>query len=159
MYQTRNTLPETIREQSVEILNKHLAAGIDLQAQVKQAHWNVRGPGFIALHELFDRVALEVGKSSDLLAERAAALGGTAYGTIQLAVERSFLIPYPLGIAGEKEHVFAISGALAAFGQSLVEAIGRLAGINDYGSADLLTQISRSNDQLLWLVESHIPHP
>jgi starvation-inducible DNA-binding protein len=90
MLKTRNTLPEQVRIQSVQLLNKHLAAEIVLHAQMKQAHWNVRGPGFIAIHELFDRVSVEVENYSDLIAERAAGLGGTANGTILVAVEQSF---------------------------------------------------------------------
>ena len=50
MRQTHNTLSLEIRIQSAELLNKHLAAAIDLHGQVKQAHWNVRGPNFIAIH-------------------------------------------------------------------------------------------------------------
>jgi starvation-inducible DNA-binding protein len=95
MHHTHNTLSENIRAKSVELLNKHLAAAIDLHGQVKQAHWNVRGPAFIAVHELFDRVAGTVEDYSDTLAERAAALGGTAQGTVQVAAERSFLVPTP----------------------------------------------------------------
>jgi starvation-inducible DNA-binding protein len=156
MPSTHNTLSETIREQSIELLNKHLAAAIDLHAQVKQAHWNVRGPGFIAIHELFDRVSTEVEEYSDALAERAGGLGGTAHGTVQLAAERSFLVPYALGIADETQHVFAISGALAAFGQSVREGIDLAAGFGDAGTADLFTEISRGVDQQLWFVESHL---
>lgn len=156
MQPTRNTLSENIRAQSIELLNKNLAAAIDLHAQMKQAHWNVRGPGFIAIHELFDKVSVEVENYSDLIAERAGALGGTAYGTIQVAAERSFLIPYPLGIADEKEHVFAVSGALAAFGQSVREAIVQAASYGDANSADLLTEVSRGIDQQIWFVESHV---
>src|ERR1700733_3256006 len=110
MQPTRNTLSENIRTQSVELLNKHLAAAIDLHAQLKQAHWNVRGPGFIAVHELFDKVAGEVEDYSDLIAERAGGLGGTAYGGIQVAAKQSFLAPYPLGIADEPKHIFAVAG-------------------------------------------------
>ncbi len=106
MQPTHNALSE-IRAQSVELLNKHLAAAIDLHAQVKQAHWNVRGPAFIAIHELFDKVSAEVENYSDLIAERAGGLGGTAYGTIQVAIEPSYLAPYPLGIADETRHIFA----------------------------------------------------
>ena len=131
MQPTHNTLSENIRAQSIELLNKHLAAAIDLHAQVKQAHWNVRGPGFIAIHELFDKVSVEVENYSDLIAERAGGLGGTAHGTIQVAAERSFLVPYALGIADEKQHAFAVSGALAAFGQSVREAIGQAATVGD----------------------------
>jgi starvation-inducible DNA-binding protein len=149
MQPTRNTLSENIRAQSVELLNKHLAAAIDLHAQVKQAHWNVRGPSFIAIHELFDKVSTEVESYSDLIAERAGGLGGTAYGTIQVAAERSFLVPYPLGIADEQEHVFAVSGTLAAFGQSAREAIDQAATFGDADTADLFTEISRGIDHQL----------
>ncbi len=155
MQPTHNTLSESIRAQSVELLNKHLAAAIDLHAQVKQAHWNVRGPAFIAIHELFDKVSEDVETYSDQIAERARGLGGTAQGTIQIAVKRSFLTPYPLGIADEQQHVFAVSATLAAFGQSVREAIGLAADFGDANTADLFTEISRGIDQQLWFVESH----
>lgn len=156
MHPTHNTLSENIRGQSVELLNRHLAAAIDLHAQVKQAHWNVRGPGFIAIHELFDKVSEQVETYSDIIAERAGGLGGTAHGSVQVAAERSFLVPYTLGIADEKKHVFAISGSLAAFGQSAREAIASATAFGDADTADLFTEISRGIDQQLWFVESHI---
>jgi starvation-inducible DNA-binding protein len=156
MQHTHNTLPKQIRIQSVELLNKHLAAAIDLHAQMKQAHWNVRGPGFIAIHELFDRVSAQVENYSDMLAERAAGLGGTANGTIQVAIEQSFLIPYPLGVADEPQHLFAVSAALAAFGGSIIEAIAKSTEIKDPTTADLFTEISRGIDQQLYFVESHL---
>ena len=141
---------------SVELLNKHLAAAIDLHAQVKQAHRNVRGPAFIAVHELFDKVSTEVESYSDLIAERAGGLGGTAYGTIQVAAERSYLVPYPLGIADETRHIFAVSGSLAAFGQSLREVIDQATTFGDADTADLFTKVSHGIDHQLWFVESHM---
>jgi starvation-inducible DNA-binding protein len=155
MHATHNTLSENIRAQSVGLLNKNLAAAIDLQAQMKQAHWNVRGPGFIAIHTLFDKVASEAGGYADLLAERAGGLGGTAEGTVQTAAERTFLLRYPLGVAKEEQHVFAVSGALAAFGESTRDAITQAANYGDAETSDLFTEISRGVDQQLWLVESH----
>ncbi len=156
MHKTHNTLPEEIRIQSVELLNQHLAAAIDLHAQMKQAHWNVRGPGFIAIHELFDKVSAEVEDFSDLIAERAGGLGGTANGTIQTATKHSYLSPYPLGIADELQHLFAVSNVLAAFGGSIIEAIEKSTEIEDPTTADLFTEISRGVDQQLWFVESHL---
>lgn len=155
MHQTHNTLSENIRAQSVELLNKHLAGSIDLYGQLKQAHWNVRGPSFIAVHELFDKVATEVDGYSDMIAERAGGLGGVAEGTIQLATERSFLVPYPLRIADVNEHIFAVAATLAAFGQSAREAIGQATVFGDADTADMFTEISRGVDHQLWFVESH----
>ena len=155
MHPTHNTLAENIRGQSVELLNKHLVAAIDLHAQIKHAHWNVRGPGFIDIHDLFDKVSAQVATWSDLIAERAGALGGTAYGTVQAAAARSFLVPYTLGIASEHQHVFAVSSTLTAFGQSARDAIGQATTFGDADTADLFTEVSRGIDQQLWSVESH----
>jgi starvation-inducible DNA-binding protein len=156
MHPTHNTLSENVRTQSVELLNRHLAAAIDLHGQLKQAHWNVRGPSFIGVHELFDKVAGEAESYSDLIAERAAGLGGVAEGTVQVASERSFLIPYPLRIADENQHIFAVSATLAAFGQSARDAIGQSETVGDADTADLFTEISRGVDHQLRLVESHV---
>ena len=155
MQTTHNTLPEMIRLQSIELLNRHLAAAIDLHGQAKQAHWNVRGPGFIAIHELFDRVSEDAEKYSDMLAERVGGLGGTAQGTIQAAVARTFLIAYDLGVADEESHIFAVSAALAAFSQSTRESISIAKDFGDVVTADMFTEISRGVDKQLWFVESH----
>ncbi len=156
MLRTRNTLPEAIRSRSVALLNRHLSAAIDLHGQLKQAHWNLRGPSFIAVHELFDKIADEAQAYSDKIAERAAQLGGAAEGTIRVAAERSFLLPYTLGVAGEKEHLAAVSGALAVFGEGVRKAIEEAAGFGDADTADLFTEVSRGVDYELWLVESHL---
>ena len=156
MYRTSHTLSENIRVKSVELLNRHLAAAIDLHAQVKQAHWNVRGPAFIAIHELFDKVADVVESYSDTIAERAAALGGTAEGTIQVALERSFLEPYELGVDTEVAHIVAVTAALAAFGDSARKAIDYSATLGDQDTSDVFTEVSRGIDKQLWLVESHL---
>jgi len=155
MHPTHNTLSEKIRTQSVALLNKHLAAAIDLHGQIKQAHWNVRGPTFMAIHKLFDDVAATALEASDLIAERAAGLGGTAEGTVQVASAKSYLVPYELGVANEAKHVFAVSAALAAFGQSIREAAALSTTQGDATTADLFTEISRGIDQQLWFVESH----
>lgn len=155
MHATHNTLSENIRAQSAELLNLQLAAAIDLHGQVKQAHWNVRGPGFMAVHKLFDDVSGEVETYSDMIAERAGGVGATAFGTVQVATERSFLVPYSLGVADVAEHVFAVSAALAAFGQSIRDAAVHATVFGDADTADLLTEISRRIDHQLWFVESH----
>lgn len=139
MQHTHDTLSANFRVKSVELLNKHLAAAIDLHGQVKQ-HWNVHGPAFIAVHELFDKVADTVEDYSDTLAE-------------QVATEHSFLAPYALGIGDEKEHITTLSISLATFGESARKAIDEVSGYGDADTADLLTEISRGIDRQLWFVE------
>jgi starvation-inducible DNA-binding protein len=158
MQHSRNTLDEEIRTQSVMALNRHLAAVIDLHGQLKQAHWNVRGPGFIGVHLLFDQVAAAALADADAMAERAGALGGNARGTVKTAAADSFLIPYPHEIAGVQQHCFAVCGALAAFGQSVRDAAAAATAYGDADTADLFTSISRKADQNLWMVGSNLAH-
>src|SRR5262245_29600017 len=116
MYRTRNDLPEAARTKVVELLNARLADAIDLQTQCKQAHWNVKGSDFIALHKLFDEVNGAVEEYVDLIAERAVQLGGLANGTARVVAKHSSLPEYPAVKGGDgREHVVALSTVLAAF--------------------------------------------
>ena len=155
MHQTHHTLAEKIRSRSTQTLNRHLAAAIDLHAQLKQAHWNVRGASFIAMHELFDRVSVEVENVSDLLAERIGGLGGVAEGRLKVVVSSSYLTPYLEGLGEETIHVFAVSAALASFSGEVRGSIEDTAKSGDAVTSDLFTQVCRSIDQQLWFVESH----
>jgi starvation-inducible DNA-binding protein len=123
MYQTKNDLPAHTRADVIVILNARLAESIDLMHQAKQAHWNVKGPSFIALHKLFDEVVDVAEEYMDLLAERVVQLGGAAEGTIQEATTRTGLKAYPLTLAEERDHVEALSSALAVYGTSVRQAI------------------------------------
>src|SRR5260370_30685991 len=117
MFKTKNDLSEAIRGKVIELLNARLADAIDLQTQTKQAHWNVKGPNFIALHELFDKINEDVEDYVDELAERAVQLGGAAEGTARMAAKRSSLTEYPANAGDGRSHVAALSSALAGFGK------------------------------------------
>ena len=156
MFKTKNDLSEGIRSKMVELLNAQLADAIDLQTQTKQAHWNVKGPNFIALHELFDKVNEDVEDYVDDLAERAVQLGGAAEGTARLAAKRSSLTEYPANTADGRSHVEALSSALAAFGKLARKAIDTANDAGDLDTADLFTETSRGTDKWLWFVEAHL---
>ena len=156
MYPTKNDVPEGVRTKTVDLLNARLADAIDLQTQTKQAHWNVKGPSFIALHKLFDEVNEDVEDYVDLIAERAVQLGGVAQGTARMAAKRSSLAEYPVSAVDGRSHVEALSSALAAFGKSARRAIGEADDLGDLDTADLFTEISRGTDKWLWFVEAHL---
>jgi starvation-inducible DNA-binding protein len=156
MHKTKNDLPDNARNQAIALLNERLADAIDLHYQAKQAHWNVKGTSFIALHELFDKVAGMIEEYVDLMAERATALGGVAEGTVPVVAKRSTLRPYPLDIINGRDHVDALSDALATFGRSVRKAIEDSAELGDADTTDLFTEISRKTDENLWLVEAHL---
>jgi starvation-inducible DNA-binding protein len=156
VYDTKNDLAAEVRTRVVELLNGRLADAIDLGAQAKHAHWNVKGPNFIALHELFDQVAEHIEDHIDTLAERITALGGTAYGTIATVARKTSLKPYPESIAEGLQHVDALSSAIADFGAKVRKAIDESARLGDADTSDLFTGISREIDKDLWFLEAHL---
>jgi starvation-inducible DNA-binding protein len=156
MFDTRNDLPANVRTKVIELLNARLADAIDLGTQAKHAHWNVKGPSFIALHELFDQVAEHVEDHIDTIAERVTALGGTARGTLAAVARATTLRPYPEDISEGTAHVDALSSALAAFGAKVRAGIDEAARIGDADTADLFTGISRETDKDLWFLEAHL---
>jgi starvation-inducible DNA-binding protein len=155
LYRTRNDLPLAARAEIGDLLNQRLADCIDLQTQCKQAHWNVKGSSFIALHKLFDEINEEVEEYVDLIAERIVQLGGIAEGTARIVAERSTLEVYPLVTSSGPEHIDALSRALAGFARTVRLGIEEMNELGDAGSADILTQISRGIDKWLWFVEAH----
>jgi starvation-inducible DNA-binding protein len=155
-YATRIDLPAPARAEAIALLNQQLADTLDLFTQVKQAHWNVKGPYFIALHELFDKLAEQAEEYTDDLAERATTLGGVALGTARVAARSSRLPEIALeGLEGQAA-VKALAdryAALAASTRAAIEAANRL---GDADTADLFTEISRGLDKSLWFLEAHL---
>jgi len=152
---TLNDIPESARGQVIDLLNQRLADAIDLQLQAKQAHWNVKGPHFIALHKLFDEIHGAADEYVDLLAERVVQLGGIAEGTSAIVAERSELPQYPINISTGEERVLAVSNALARFGERMRRAIDETDELGDTDATDICTEISRGVDKWLWFVEAH----
>jgi starvation-inducible DNA-binding protein len=152
---TRNSLPEIVRIEVAALLQERLADSIDLMLQAKQAHWNVKGPNFIALHKLFDQVFQDTEKYVDLIAERIVQLGGVAEGTIRAVATRSILPEYPLDISSAVKHVTELAHAISFYGELLHTSILKSSELDDTATADILTEISRGVDMNLWFVEAH----
>ena len=156
LYSTRIDLAEEVRIKVIDLLNKTLAATLDLKTQTKQAHWNVKGTDFYQLHELFDEMAGELEEYVDMVAERATALGGTALGTARIAASESILPEYPLDAVGGIEHITALADRYSAYGKHVREAIDTTDELGDADTADMYTEISRTIDKRLWFLEAHL---
>jgi starvation-inducible DNA-binding protein len=155
MYETENDISKERRSELNALMNRRLADAVDLQMQMKQAHWNVKGPSFIGLHELFDKVAGAVESYVDMIAERIVQLGGIAEGTVRMAASRTRLPEYPLEIAEGMAHVEGVARALSTFGKEARTTIDEANALDDADTADLFTEISRGIDQWLWFIEAH----
>ena len=156
LYSTRIDLSEEVRIKVIELLNKTLAATLDLKTQTKQAHWNVKGTDFYQLHELFDEMAGELEEYVDMIAERVTALGGIALGTARMAASESILAEYPLDAVGGIEHITALADRYGAYAKHVREAIDATDELGDADTADLYTEVSRTIDKRLWFLEAHL---
>ena len=155
MYETENDIALSRRSELNALMNQRLASAIDLQMQMKQAHWNVKGPSFIGLHELFDKVAEAVEGYVDMIAERIVQLGGVAEGTVRMAAERTRLVEYSPEISEGMAHVEGVARALSTFGEEVRHMIEEADELDDADTADLFTEVSRGIDKWLWFVEAH----
>ena len=155
MYETENDITKERRTQLNALMNQRLASAVDLQMQMKQAHWNVKGPCFIGLHELFDQVAEAVEGYVDAIAERIVQLGGVAEGTVRMVAGRTRLTEYSPEISEGLAHVEGVARALSTFGQEARSTINVADELDDAVTADLFTEISRGIDKWLWFVEAH----
>ena len=153
---TRNDLKSNVKKSSIELLNARLADAIDLALITKQAHWNIKGPHFIAVHEMLDGFRTELDNHVDTIAERAVQLGGTAFGTSQVVVAESKLPPYPTDIYKTKDHLAALIDHYATTAKSVRAAVNDASEAGDADTADIFTAYSRALDKSLWFLEAHI---
>ncbi len=153
---TGNDLKSNSKKVSIEILNARLADGIDLALLTKQAHWNIKGPQFIALHEMIDGFRTEIDVHVDTMAERVVQLGGTALGTTQAVGKTSTLEAYPTDIYKSEDHLNALTARYAKAANLVRAAIDETGDAGDADTADIFTAYSRALDKALWFLEAHL---
>jgi starvation-inducible DNA-binding protein len=156
MHKTSIDLPSNARQTVITILNARLADTLDLALATKHAHWNVKGPHFIALHEMFDKFVPILHDAADEMAERVTALGGTAEGTVQQVAGATKLAAYPTDVFDGMATVRALADRYAALGKSVRANIDEAAEAGEADAADILTGLSRELDKALWFLEAHV---
>lgn len=156
---TRNSVPSNAKAASLALLNARLADGIDLALATKQAHWNLKGPQFIAIHEMLDGFRDELDEWNDTVAERIAQLGGTAVGTSQGVTDATGLPPYPTDIYAIADHLAALIDRFALYANAIRTGIDEATDAGDPATADIFTEVSRGVDKQLWFLEAHVQEP
>ena len=156
LFPTRNDLAADVRQKMAEMLNRRLADTLDLYTQAKHAHWNVKGPDFFQLHELFDHVAKEVFGFIDEIAERVTALGGYATGILRMATASSGLTEFPRDATDGRQCLEALIERFSRYGADNRKGIDAAQNEDDFATADLLTEVARAIDKALWFLEAHV---
>ncbi|MDB6176549.1 DNA starvation/stationary phase protection protein Dps [Paracoccus sp. Z330] len=149
-------LSDNARKTAISELNARLADSLALGLAIKQAHWNVKGPNFIAVHELFDTVYANLQEQIDVMAERVQILDGVALGTAELVAKNATLDEYPTDLTKVADHLTAICARLRDHGANLRAAIDATDDAGDADTADIFTAASRVADKDLWFMESHL---
>lgn len=140
----------------IDVLNARLADAIDLGLITKQAHWNLKGPTFIAVHEMLDPMRALIDGHVDIIAERIAQLDGIALGTSQVVAKATSLDPYPTDIRKVPDHLAALAERYGRLANQVREDIDATDEAGDADSADILTAFSRDLDKNLWFIKSHL---
>ncbi len=156
MHATENDIASNTKKVSIELLNARLADAIDLSLITKQAHWNLKGPQFIAVHELLDTFRDAIDDHVDIIAERAVQLGGVALGTKETVAETSKLDAYPTDIFKVKDHLAALIDRYGATANAVRKSIDEADEAGDADTADIFTAFSRVLDKNLWFLEAHV---
>jgi starvation-inducible DNA-binding protein len=149
-------LESQTQSQMIDLLNARVADSIDLTLAVKQAHWNLRGRGYIGVHELLDDVAEHLREQTDTMAERVAIMGGFAKGTTQMAAEHTTLKPYPVELTDIQAHIRELVDRFKHHGSNLREAIDAADEAGDEDVADLFTEVSREVDKDAWFIGANL---
>ncbi|MDR3473079.1 MAG: DNA starvation/stationary phase protection protein Dps [Devosia sp.] len=149
-------LASNTKQAMIELCNARLAEGLDLALLTKQAHWNIKGPTFIAVHELLDDLRDGLDEHTDTIAERVAQLDGIALGTTQTVAKGTSLPPYPTDIRTIPDHLAALVERYAQTANAARRAIDAASEAGDADTADIFTAYSRSLDKALWFLKSHL---
>ena len=148
-------LEDNARKTAISELQACMSDGLSLLLALKQAHWNLKGPNFIAVHELLDGVKTRLDPNIDDMAERIQQLDGTAVGTVEEVARATRLEPYPTNLTSVEDHLREVADRLRAYGERVRTAIDTVDEAGDADSADILTAASRQADKDLWFIEAH----
>ena len=156
MYKSPSHLSETARKSVATSLNALLADGLDLHSQIKVAHWNIKGPGFAALHPLFETFAVGLAAFNDEIAERAVTLGGRAYGTARHVAKSSRIPEYPSETSRDVEHVKNLAERFDAYLAGVRESRSTAEKLGDTDTVDLFTRVVSDFEKHAWFLRASL---
>jgi len=134
-------------------LSKLLADSYSLYLKTHNYHWNVEGPQFNTLHQMFEGHYTELATAVDEIAERIRALGVKAPGSYS-AYGSLTSIEEATGEESAEEMIRQLVIGQETVARTAREAIAAADAASDEPTADLLTQRMQTHEKNAWMLRS-----
>jgi starvation-inducible DNA-binding protein len=150
-------LSEEQRQGVVELLNKTLADSYLLIIKTKKYHWDVVGPQFRTLHELWQEQYEAIAQNIDAVAERIRALGGYPVGTADGFLKYASLREHAGDLPSANEMVSRLATDHEQIIRNLREFVDQCSdNFHDEGTADFLTGLMEEHEEMAWMLRSFL---
>lgn len=150
-------LSEEQRQGVIELLNRDLSDAYLLLIKTKKYHWDVVGPQFRSLHELWEEHYQALTENIDAIAERIRTLGGYPVGTAQGFLEHSSIEEHSGDIPMATEMVSRLVNDHEQIIRNLREHVDQTAEtFHDQGTSDFLTGLMEQHEEMAWMLRSFI---
>jgi starvation-inducible DNA-binding protein len=150
-------LTEEQRHGVIELLNRDLADLYLLLIKTKKYHWDVIGPQFRTLHELWEEQYTALTENIDALAERVRALGGYPLGTAAGFIQYSTIQEHSNDLPDANEMVARLVQDHEQIIRNLRENIDKCSEeYHDEGTADFLTGLMEQHEEMAWMLRSFL---
>jgi len=146
-------IPAEQRGAIVQGLSRLLADTYVLYLKTHSFHWNVEGPMFQTLHQMFMDQYTETWNAIDLIAERIRSLGEYAPGTYR-EYARLTRIKETEGVPRAEEMIRLLIDGQEAVVRTAREALSVADEANDQPTLDLLTQRMQVHEKNAWMLRS-----
>lgn len=143
-----------MQKESTKTLDKYLISFSILSLITKQAHWNIQGPNFIAVHEMLDEFYDSLQKYVDIFAERLIQLNYISITTPEYLSRHTPFEEYPSHISSSSDHLRELNARYAFVANNLREDINNAKA--DAATIDYYTQAVEDLDKFVWFIEAHL---
>ena len=148
-------ISETDRAKSAAALKRLLGETYALYIKTHGYHWNVTGPRFQSLHEVFMTQYTELWAALDELAERIRALGHFAPGSSsEMMADAS--IEVDQSVPNAETMVASLARGHEAVARAARDGIQIATDSGDDVTADLMTQRATIADKTAWMLRSSL---
>ena len=148
-------ISEKDRQDIAQGLSRLLADSYTLYLKTHNYHWNVKGPLFNTLHQMFEEQYTELAVAIDDIAERIRALGEPAPGSYQAYLELTE-IEEEIGEPTADEMMLRLLKGQETVARTARSVIGAAEAANDEPTADLLTQRMQVHEKNAWMLRSMV---